>query len=286
MQNIPDFSRYFTLNSRAQEAILFEFQKTVWDFYSENGRKFPWRSDHRPYQVFISEVMLQQTQTDRVVQKFELFTQKFPSFELLAQAELRDVLAEWQGLGYNRRGVFLHRAAQLICEKHGGILPADPVLVDSLPGIGPATAASICAFAFNLPTVFIETNIRSVYIRLFGGDGENIDDKHLLPLIEKTLDRDRPRDWYYALMDYGVMIKKTCGNPNFRSKQYTKQSRFEGSDRQIRGEILRILLAQKEIDLVGLCACFSDCPERIERIAAGLCTDGILDKTDTVFRVK
>lgn len=283
MNIIPDFSNFFIVDSSQQAAILLDFQKVVWDFYRQNGRTFPWREDHRPYQVFISEVMLQQTQTDRVLQKFDLFIKKFPDFKSLAKADLRDVLAEWQGLGYNRRGLFLHRAAQMICEKYDGQLPSDPVLVDNLPGIGPATAASICAFAFNLPTVFIETNIRSVYIKLFGGDGENIDDKHLLPLIEKTVAHERARDWYYALMDYGVMIKKTCGNPNRRSKQYARQSTFEGSDRQIRGEILRILLAQKQVDFAGLCSHFADCPERIERIVTGLCTDGIVSRRGETY---
>ncbi len=283
MTKIPDLSHFFSSDSADQKTILHDFQQTVWDFYRQNGRTFPWRDDPRPYQVFVSEVMLQQTQTDRVLQKFEPFIKTFSDFKSLATAPLRDVLAEWQGLGYNRRGLFLHRAAQLVTEKHGGRLPAEPALVDELPGIGAATAASICAFAFNVPTVFIETNIRSVFIKVFGGDRENIDDKQILPLVEKAVDTGNPREWYYALMDYGVMIKKSCGNPNRRSKQYARQSVFEGSDRQIRGEILRVLLDKKQGDLETFVGHFETCPERVERILRGLCAEGIITERDGVL---
>lgn len=285
MNNIPDFSFYFSSTDAMKNRALMDFKNEIWRYYEKYGRQFPWRNDHHPYQVFVSEVMLQQTQTDRVLQKFELFTKRFPNFKMLANADLCDVLAEWQGLGYNRRGLFLHRAAQIVTEKYGGELPKDCVLIDDLPGIGSATAASICAFAFNMPTVFIETNIRSVFIKVFGGCKNNIDDKKLLPLVEKTLDPQKPREWYYALMDYGVMVKKTCGNPNRQSKQYAKQSRFDGSDRQIRGEILRILLVKKRLDFAGMCAFFSECPERIERIIVGMCVDGILMKDADFFSI-
>jgi A/G-specific adenine glycosylase len=220
--------------------------------------------------------MLQQTQTSRVLQKFGPFIEAFPSFADLAAAPLGEVLAAWQGLGYNRRGLFLHRAAQQVMERYAGILPDDPTLVDDLPGIGTATAASICAFAFNRPTPFIETNIRSVYIKIFAGNRDDIDDKLLLPLVERTLARDRARDWYYALMDYGVMIKKECGNPNRRSRQYAQQSRFEGSDRQIRGEIMRFLLAKKRTHAVEICRHFSVSSERVLHILTALCDEGLL----------
>lgn len=218
-----------------------DFKKTIWQYYSQNGRHFDWRGVDDPYKVFISEVMLQQTQTARVAVKYPAFIARFPDFESLANASLKDVLREWQGMGYNRRGMYLHKAAQKIVQEHQGVLPNDPEMLDELPGIGAATAASICAFAFNRPTIFIETNIRAVFIYFFFPGQEQVHDKQLWPLIEASVDHDRPREWYYALMDYGVMLKKTMVNPSRKSKHYTKQSKFEGSDRQIRGIILKIL---------------------------------------------
>lgn len=276
----PDLSIFLSSTSILHADIIDRFQKIIWDFYRENGRKFPWRvggsEKTDPYPIFISEVMLQQTQTDRVMKKFGPFIQKFSDFSTLALAEWVDVLAEWQGLGYNRRGLYLHQSAKIIIEKYGGFLPDDPVLVDELPGIGEATAASICAFAFNKPTVFIETNIRSVYIKIFGGNRTEISDKELLFLIEQTLDRGNPREWYYALMDYGVCIKKSCGNPNRKSKHYTVQSKFEGSDRQIRGEILRFLVKHKSAAENDIYAHFDDEPKRIARILGDLKIEGIV----------
>lgn len=218
-----------------------DFKKVIWAYYSANGRFFDWRHTDDPYKVFISEVMLQQTQTARVAQKFSEFILAFPDFKSLASASLKEVLLQWQGLGYNRRGMYLHRAAQIIMNEHEGILPSDPEILVTLPGIGKATAASICAFAFNNPTIFIETNIRAVYIHFFFQGRESVHDNEILPLVEVTRDLDNARDWYYALMDYGVMLKKTLVNPSRKSKHHVKQSKFEGSDRQIRGMILRIL---------------------------------------------
>ena len=134
---------------------LKEFKKTIWEHYASQGRLFEWRNVEDPYKVFISEVMLQQTQTQRVAQKYPLFITLFPDFQSLANASLKDVLSAWQGLGYNRRGMFLHRAAQIIVKEQGGVLCDDPNVLVQLPGIGKATAASIVAFAVNKPTIFI-----------------------------------------------------------------------------------------------------------------------------------
>ncbi len=235
-----------------------DFKKIIWNYYATHGRHFDWRGVDDPYKVFISEIMLQQTQTARVAQKYPQFLQAFGSFEQLAQASLKDVLLQWQGMGYNRRGMYLHKAAQIIIKDFGGQLPDDPAILVELPGIGPATAASMCAFAYNKPTIFIETNIRAVYIHSFFSGKENVHDKEIMPLIEASVDQANPREWYYALMDYGVMLKKTVVNPSRKSKHYAKQSKFEGSDRQIRGIILKILTKssepisiQKITDMIG-----------------------------------
>ena len=223
-----------------------EFKKTIWQNYTTQGRIFDWRHADDPYKIFVSEVMLQQTQTQRVTQKYIQWITVFPDFKTLAQASLKDVLAQWQGLGYNRRGLFLHKAAQIIASEYYGNLPNDREILEGLPGIGKATAASIRAFAFNEPTVFIETNIRTVFIYFFFPSRDNVHDNEVMPLVMQTVDPKNPREWYYALMDYGVMLKKRFKNPSRKSIHHHQQSKFEGSDRQIRGMILKILTAADE----------------------------------------
>jgi A/G-specific adenine glycosylase len=217
------------------------FRRLVWEYHGHYRRSFEWREQPEPYRVFISEVMLQQTQTGRVAERFPVFLTRFPDFPALADASLGEVLAAWQGLGYNRRARFLHEASRTIAGDWGGVLPADEASMRSLPGIGPNTAASILAFAFNVPTVFIETNIRTVFLHHYHPEA-GVPDKALLALVARTLDHGRPREWYYALMDYGVHLKREHGNANRRSPHYSRQSRFEGSVRQVRGAILKAMV--------------------------------------------
>jgi A/G-specific adenine glycosylase len=224
-----------------------QFQQKIYDFYAKNKRDFSWRSDITPYRIFVSEVMLQQTQTARVIFKFQQWIEKFPDFKTLAQASSHEILATWQGLGYNSRGLRLARAAQIIMTEFDGKLPDTLADLQSLPGIGPNTAGSISAFAFNKPVVFIETNIRTVFLHEFFSDKELVCDKEILSLVAQTVDKNNPRDWYYALMDYGVYLKKELKVNNKKSKQYARQSKFIGSRRQVRGAIIRILLKMKKL---------------------------------------
>lgn len=219
-----------------------EFQKIIYDFYAKEKRYLPWRETNDPYRIMISEIMLQQTQVSRVIEKYQQWIEVFPTVKTLAEAKTAEVLKYWQGLGYNRRALNLQRAAQIIMVDFGGKVPERFDQLLTLPGIGPYTAAAICAFAFNRPLPLIETNIRRVYLHFYFPDEELIGDKQLMPLIEETLDSDNPRDWYYALMDYGSQLPKVIANPNRRSKHYTKQSKFIGSNRQARGQILKHLL--------------------------------------------
>lgn len=214
----------------------------MYDYYQTNRRDFAWREEISPYRVVISEIMLQQTQTFRVAEKFEQFVSVLPSFQALAQAPLAMVLALWKGLGYNRRARYVQQIAQKVVTDFGGMLPYDPAVLETFPGLGKATARSIVVFAFNKPEVFIETNIRTVFIHHFFSDMHEVADRDLMPLVAKTLDHEQPREWYYALMDYGVMLKKQFKNPARRSAHYTIQSRFKGSNRQLRGKILELLL--------------------------------------------
>ena len=219
------------------------FRREVWEFYRAHGRRLPWRETSDPYAVLVSELMLQQTQVSRVFPKFEAWMARFPDVRSLAEASLSEVLAFWNGLGYNRRAVYLQKAACEVCDRFGGNFPRSEEELRSLPGVGAYTAGAVSAFAFGTPSVFIETNIRTVFIHRFFSDiQEKIDDSQILPLVRQTLDRENPREWYYALMDFGAELKRTVPNPGRKSKHYAKQSKFEGSFRQAlsaRGFVLR-----------------------------------------------
>jgi len=225
-----------------------QFKQTIRDFYKKNKRDLPWRHTSDPYHILISEVMLQQTQVSRVLKKYPEFLKSFPTFKALSKASTKDVLTVWQGMGYNRRALYLKSTAAILENKFRGKLPQDPQVLHTFPGIGKATSCSVITFAFNKPTVFIETNIRRVFIHYFFKDKGSVSDKEILLLVEKTIDLENPREWYYALMDYGAMLGKTITNPNKRSKHYLIQSKFEGSNRQIRGAILKALLDKPHSD--------------------------------------
>lgn len=231
-----------------------KFQKTIWDFYSTHKRDFPWRNIKDPYKIWVSEVMLQQTQTDRVVPKYRLFLKRFPSVQKLASARQQEVLELWQGLGYNRRGLNLKRGAEAIVERFNGKIPKDPDLLETLPGIGPYTAKAIITFAYNKPLVFIETNIRTVYLDyFFKNKSARVHDKDILCLVEKTIDTVNPREWFYALMDYGVMLKKVHKANNIKSVHYRKQTPFRGSSREVRSAILKHIVSNGPTTYSTLC---------------------------------
>jgi A/G-specific adenine glycosylase len=229
--------------------------------------------------------MLQQTQVDRVDSKFVDFTAKFPDFKTLAAAPLRSVLAAWQGMGYNRRALYLKNAAIAVVTKHGGALPRTIEELQQLPGIGPATARSIAAYAFNMPVAFIETNIRTVFIHEFFPQATAVSDAAILPLVEQTLDTKDPWTWYNALMDYGTMLKSTQGNISRKSAHYTRQASFAGSDRRIRGEIIRHITSQGALSEQRLCTQLSFPQPRIRACLDGLCSDGLLTRQGRTYRI-
>ena len=226
-----------------------EFKKKVWRYYRASGRHdLPWRKTHDPYRILVSEVMLQQTQVSRVLGKYPQFLKKFPNLRALANASVRYVLVVWQGLGYNRRALLLKRAAESVMRDFNGTFPKTAAELESLPGVGQSTRGAIMAFAFGEPTVFIETNIRAVFIAEFFPRKKKVSDKEILPLVEKTLDRKNPRAWYYALMDYGVHLKQTTTNPSRKSKHHVRQSPFKGSNREIRAKILTFLFTSPKTE--------------------------------------
>jgi len=251
------------------DELIRNFREVIWDYFAKHRRDMPWRDDPSPYHVLVSELMLQQTQVNRVLPKYEEFMGRFPTIQDLANASLADVLAAWSGLGYNRRAKFLHATAQRVAADFGGELPRTRDELASLPGIGANTAGALQAYAFNQPVVFVETNIRTVYFHHFFQDSTAVDDKELLPLLEQTVDHEHPREWYWALMDYGTHLKQTIGNNISQSRHYARQSKFEGSRRQVRGRILKLLIAG---------------PQSSEQVEAALADERVAGVLDELMR--
>lgn len=260
---------------------LAEFQETVWEYYAQHGRSLmPWRrpspdGSFDAYKVMVSEIMLQQTQVARVTIKYQEFITRFPTLQTLASADLGSVLRVWQGLGYNRRAKFIWQAAQMAVEEYDGILPQDIAELVKFPGIGKNTAGAIIAYTWSQPVVYIETNIRTVYIYHFFQDSEQVSDNDIAVLLQKTIpsDAEHTREWYWALMDYGQFIKHTQGNLNKLSKSYNKQSVFKGSRRQVRGEVLRFL-ATSEMTKIELLRHIAD--ERLDSVLNDLVNEQII----------
>jgi A/G-specific adenine glycosylase len=223
--------------------------------------------------------MLQQTQVERVNKKYPEFIATFPAFADLADAPLHKILAVWQGMGYNRRAIALQACARTVIKEHNGILPTEVDVLETLPGIGNATACSIAAFAFNTPVVFIETNIRRVFIHFFFHDRPSVRDGEIIPLATEALYRKNPRVWYWALMDYGSALKSTTCNPNRKSSHYTRQSTFKGSDRQIRGIVLKSLVSVPEQSEQDLLTTLPHDPARVHKIIEDLVAEGFISHT-------
>jgi A/G-specific adenine glycosylase len=280
---------------------IADFQRAILGNYQTQGRSFPWRETTDPYAILVSEIMLQQTQTDRTAPKYVQWLASFPDMQSLAKAPLALVLARWNGLGYNRRARFLQETCKIIVNHRGGVFPQTADELDALPGIGPYTARAVMTFAFGKPEVFIETNIRSVFLFFFfksrlgepDGAGESpkpVQDREILPLIEQTLDIANPRVWYYALMDYGAALKRAVQNPNRHSAQYAKQSKFDGSLRQARGAIIRYLA--KDAGAATPAASLDQIAQgehidlyRLEKAATALLAEGLIAKTGDLYAI-
>ncbi len=224
------------------------FRAIIWRYYRIHGRAMPWRRTRDPYRILVSEVMLQQTQVARVMKFYPGFIKKFPGYRALAKASVRDVLRAWAGLGYHRRALALRELARTVVQEHGGVLPRERAALEAFPGIGEATAGSLRAFIWNEPEIFIETNIRRVFIHFFFPGRGRVSDRAIARRIAETLPPARrdTREWYWALMDYGAMLgrSKEVRNPNRRSAEYRTPAPFKGSRRELRGHILREVLCR------------------------------------------
>lgn len=269
---------------------ITQFQKIVWNYYKEHGRHtLLWRAPahiKNPYRILVSEVMLQQTQVSRVAVKYPEFIAQFPNFTALARASTRDVLHAWQGLGYNRRALNLKRLAEIVIKEYHGALPQNPEILQTLPGIGKATAGSLAVFAFNLPAPFIETNIRRAFIHSFFAHKTRVRDEEIEKLAVKAMDMKNPREWYYALMDYGAMLREVGSkNPNRKSVGYRIQPKFEGSRRALRGKVLRLLLSKGGCTEYSICEELKESSVRVREVLRALQKEKFIIRRNGVVKL-
>ena len=265
----------------------------VWQEGRRLYRDLPWRNTRDAYAIMLSEVMLQQTQVSRVEKYWERFLALFPTLDALASAETSLVLEMWQGLGYNRRALALKRCAEVCSQQYGGRLPRSTEELLALPGIGPATAGGIRAFAYGEPGLYLETNVRTVFLHELFPEQSDVPDKLIASHVERTCSADDPRGWYYALLDYGSYLKSVLPNPSRRSKHHSKQSKFEGSRRQKRAELVRVVLAQRTATLPQLQLALAEfeaahgrpepAMELTESIAADLAAEGFFSQEDGTY---
>ena len=266
---------------------LESFRKNVLSFYQAQGRTFPWRITQNPYEIVVSEFMLQQTRTELVEKKYLPFLAAFPNLEALAEAPLSTLLSHWKGLGYNRRAIYLQEFARYALTQWKGNIPSDPTLLKQRKGLGEYTSRAIPTFAYNIPHVFIETNIRRVFLHHFFPDKEGVHDREILPWVEKTLHREHPRAWYYALMDYGAYLAKKFPNSNRRSKHFIRQASLEGSRIQLLGRILSALLqAECALDIGTLAARVSFSSEETKQVLQQLSAEGFVAEEAGVYRIR
>jgi A/G-specific adenine glycosylase len=255
-------------------------RELVWKYWNEHGRHdLPWRKTSDPYKILVSEVMLQQTQVERVIPYYKNFLKQFPNVKVLAEAPLSEVLKLWQGLGYNRRAKMLHEAAKAVVREHGGRFPKSADELVRLPGIGPYTAGAVAAFAYNHDEIFIETNIRTVITHHVFPGKEQVSDAQVREVLEKIHPKGKAREWYAALMDSGAHLKRSGVRINARAKGYAKQSTFAGSAREARGAIVRHLSAgpaskQQLLKLLPL-----ERREQLEEQLIKLLREGLLEKS-------
>jgi A/G-specific adenine glycosylase len=270
---------------RAHEALL--------DWFEPRRRLYPWRIRPTPYRVLVSEVMLQQTQAPRVVAPYRSFLKRFPSVRALANASASAVISEWSGLGYNRRALALSRTARVVVVEHAGRIPADPVALQCLPGVGPYTAAAVATFGHGRALPLVETNIRRVVARL-----ERVADDDVGPVAERWLDRRHPSDWNQALMDVGREICRpgvprcgTCplrrwcrsaGRPGHAVPR-SQPSTFEGSFRQIRGRVIAQLAAGDSRSIATLAKAANASPDRVAEAVRALARDGLVSAGDVAL---
>ena len=249
-----------------------QFRQKIWRFYRKNKRSFPFRETTDPYCVTVSEIMLQQTQAERVANYYTKWINQWPNWRALAGAGKQELLRAWSGLGYNRRALWLGEISRIVCERFDGALPDDPGALKALPGIGEYTSRAILIFSRNKQIAAIDTNIRQTLIAELPLNPE-ISQKELYAIAEKLIPRGRSRAWHYALMDYARLA---LAPQTKRAIPKPRQAEFHGSIRQIRGEIIRRLTNQKSVGLALIGKALGRSESDTVRAARSLERDGII----------
>ena len=275
--------------------------KALRAWYAPRRSAYPWRETRDPYAIWVSEVMLQQTQASRVVPAFRDFLSRFPTVRSLAAAPRRDVVRAWDGLGHNRRAVWLSEAARAIVREHGGRVPRDPQTLRTLPGVGPYTAAAVSSMAFGEPAAVVDTNVRRVVARVhLGVDGRRAESRGIWEVAQAWLDRDDPVMWNQAVMDLGREVcrpKPRCdvcplarvcrfratGASAVRGRG--SQPSFEGSSRQVRGSIVRVLRSHEALTLRQLTGATGFAAGRVDAAIEGLVADGLVERSSGLVRL-
>ena len=280
-----------------------QFQRHILSWYRKNRRDLPFRTSIRwdkgnphypkkldrgltPYHILVSEIMLQQTQIPRVLEKFPEFMETFPDWRTLARADTQKLFTVWQGMGYWRRALYLRECANEVAHSYGGTLPKDPEVLMTLPGIGPYTSHAISCFAYQNPDAFIDTNIRRVFISFFFPNKSEVSDKEILAIAQEAVWVPNPREWHYALMDYGSIVLGNTRTLNKQSRHYSRQSKFEGSFRSYRAEVIRYLTQNKNATLGVLDKHLSPSPYKTKEILAALVKDNIIQKKKSYWTLK
>lgn len=266
-------------SSAPKVATASQVNQQIWEYYKTHKRDFPWRETTNPYYILVSEIMLQQTQTSRVVDYYRRFIRKFPSVLSLATCSQTELLQLWQGLGYNRRALFLKRAAEQITSEFHGVVPSKLTDLTKLPGVGANTAGAVLAYAFNQKVVFIETNIRKTITYFYFKNQEVVSDTEIAKKIKILLKNERSiREWYWAVVDYGAMLGRLKIITNNRSAHYVRQSKFEGSFRQIRAAVLRAVLDNSPITLGRLLQLLPFTENQLSKALSQLIVEGFLSE--------
>jgi A/G-specific adenine glycosylase len=260
-------------------------RRALLEWYEPRRCAYPWRRTSDPYAVLVSECMLQQTQAPRVVPAFERFLARFPTVQALAAAPVAEVIDAWGGLGYNRRAVALHRAAEAVVAEHGGVVPHDPAALRSLAGVGPYTAAAVASIAFGVGVAAVDTNVMRVVSRVARVEGDGA----IRAAAAAWLDGNDPGAWNQAVMDLGrevcrpvprcgaCPIRTTCrsaGSVSAPGRRVPGEP-FEGSSRQLRGAVVTVLRHRPSLTLGSLANTVGRDLASVARAVRALEADGL-----------
>lgn len=278
-------SKHFgsTHNDTLDKANPGNLGRLFFPYYLEKARDLPWRKTEDPYAILVSEIMLQQTQVPRVIEKYKAWIRRFPTHFGFSSSRYADNFAVLTGLGYNRRALYLKQCADEIVKiRH---FSHNTRSTQKLPGIGPHTSQSICVFVCDQPHPLIETNVRTIYIHHFFADKTSCWWWWIIATCCRLYGSDNPRKWFNALMDYGTFLKEQMPNPSRKSTGYVKQSPRTVLC-EVRGWILKQLSTKLEITSMRLKLVLVLMIPVSQRPFLGLVKDGLITDNNQLYCLK